>query len=110
MEETEALAFTYDWPFHTSQRHSKLPMNHLGIWKHLGKRRNGIFRNSTLVNDGTLRSKADFTSALSNVNNVKISDLLEFLVMLLFSSLCSQPKIICRKLQDYEKIHEGDFF
>ena len=34
--------------------------------------------------DGTLRSKAGFASALSNVNNVKITDLLEFLVMLFF--------------------------
>ena len=53
---------------------------------------------------------SNFTSALSNVNNVKISDLLEFLVMLLFFSLCSHPNIICRKLQDYEKIHGGDSF
>ena len=33
------------------------------------------------LNDGTLRSTADYASALSNVNNVKISDLFEFLVM-----------------------------
>ena len=50
---------------------------------------------STLVNDGTVRSTADFSSALSNVNNVKTSDVLEFLVMLLFFSLCSHSKIIC---------------
>ena len=31
---------------------------------------------------------ADFASAFGNVNNAKISDLLEFLIMLLFSSLC----------------------
>ena len=35
-------------------------------------------RTSALVNEGTLRSTADFSSALSNVNNVKISDVLEF--------------------------------
>ena len=39
-----------------------------------------------MVNDGTLKNRADFASALNNVNNVKISDLLK----LLFSSLCSQ--------------------
>ena len=49
-------------------------------------------RISTLVDDETLRSTADFTSALSNVNNVQISALLEVLVILLFSSPCSHPK------------------
>ena len=77
---------------------------------HLGKCSNRKLRTWTLVNDGTLRSTTDFTSALSIVNNVKISDLLEFLVMLLFTSFCSNPKIICRKLQDYENIHGGDSF
>ena len=65
---------------------------------HLGKFSNTklrISRTSTLVNHRTYRSTADFTSAFSNVNNVKISDLLAFLVMLLFSSLCSHLKIIC---------------
>ena len=79
----------------------------------LGKCSNGKLHTSTLVNDGTLRSKqstADFASALSNVNNVKISNLLEFIVMLLFSSLCFHPKIICRKMQDYENIHRKDSF
>ena len=42
-----------------------------------------------------------------NISNVKTLDLLEFLVMLLF---CSYPKIICRKLQDYENMHEGNSF
>ena len=59
---------------------------------HLGKCSNGKLRTLTLANDGTLRSPADFASALSYINNVKISDLLEFLVMLLFSSLCSRPR------------------
>ena len=80
---------------------------------HLGKCSNGksTLRTSTLVIDGTLRSTAHFASALINVNNVKISDLLEFLVTLLFSSLCSHPKIIYRKqVQDYENIHGGNSF
>ena len=51
---------------------------------HLGKCSNGKLRTLTLVNDGTIKSTADFASALSNVTNVKISDLLKFLVMLLF--------------------------
>ena len=65
---------------------------------HLGKCVNGKLRTSILVNEGTLRSTqnaANIASALSNVNNVKISDLLELVVTLLFSSLCSHPKIIC---------------
>ena len=53
-------------------------------------------------------STANFTSTLSNVNNVKISDLREFLVTLLFSTHCFHPKIIWKKLQDHEKIHGGD--
>ena len=85
----------------TSQRHSKLSMNQVAT-------RNCV--SSTLVNVETLRSKADFTSTFSNANKVKISDLLEFLVMLLFSSHCSHPKITCRKLPDHENIHAGDSF
>ena len=61
----------------------------------------------TLANEETLKSTADFVSALRNANNVKIFDLLEVLVMLLFSSLCSHTKVFCRKLQDYENIHWG---
>ena len=102
VEETEALAFIYDrrdiascpWPKQI----------------HLGKCSNGKLHTSTLVNDETLRSTAYFRSPLSSVNNVKISDLLEFLLMLLFSSLSCHPKIICRKLQDFENILGGDFF
>ena len=67
---------------------------------HLGRCSNGKLRTWTLVSDKTLRSTVELESALSNVNNVKISDLLEFLVMLLLFSLCSYPKIICRNLQD----------
>ena len=64
---------------------------------------------STLIHDGTLKS-GDFASGPSNVNNVKIPDLLESLVMLLSSSLCSHPKIICKNLQDFKDIHGGDSF
>ena len=74
MEETETLAFINDRLFHRWQRHSKLSMNHLETWKHLVKLSNEVLPISTLVNDRTLRSTADFASALSNVNNVKISD------------------------------------
>ena len=63
---------------------------------HLGKCSHGKLCTSILVNDRTLRSTADFASALSNVNNVKITDQLDILVMLLYSSLCSRPKIISR--------------
>ena len=76
---------------------------------HLGKCSNEKLRTSTLFNDGTVRSTVGFASALSNANNVKISDLLEFLVMLFGSSLRSHPKSICRKLQYYENIHGGDY-
>ena len=74
---------------------------------HLGKCSNGKLLTWTLVNDGTLRATADFTSALSNFNNVKISDLLECLAMLLFFPFVL---IIFTKLQDYENIYEGDSF
>ena len=67
---------------------------------HLGKCSNRKLYPSALANDGTLRSMANFASALSNINNVKISDPLGFLLMLLFSFLFSHPKIICRNLQD----------
>ena len=77
---------------------------------YMGKCSKGKLRTSSLVNDGTLRSTANVASALSNVNNVKVSDLLAFLVMLLFFSLCSHPKIICRKLQDYGSILGRDYF
>ena len=80
---------------------------------HLGKCSNGKLHTSTLVRNGSLRSTqstAYFASALSNVNNVKVSDPLEFIVMLLLSSFCSHPEIICRKLQDYGNIHGWDSF
>ena len=80
---------------------------------HLGKCSNGKLHTSSLVNDGTVRSTqstADFPSALTNGNNVKISDLLEFIVIFLFSSFCSHPKIVCRMLQNYENIHAADSF
>ena len=48
-----------------------------------------------LVNDGTLMNEADFASAIDNVNDVKILDLLAFVVILLFSSIYSYVKIAC---------------
>ena len=60
---------------------------------HREKLSNTKLRAWILVNDGILRNKADFVSALDNVNNVKISDLLAFVVILLFSSICSHLKI-----------------
>ena len=72
---------------------------------HLGKCSNmKLCTSSTLINEGTCRSTADFASALSNVNNVKTSDLLAFLVMLLFSSLCSHPKIIWSGGSPFNKV------
>ena len=63
---------------------------------HLGKFSNEKLHTWTLVNDGTLWSTAHFASALSNVNNLKISDLLLlmlwFLVMLLFFPLILTQK------------------
>ena len=52
-------------------------------------------RPSILVNDETLSKKVDFASAHDNANNDKISDLLAFVVILLFSSICSHLKIAC---------------
>ena len=43
--------------------------------------------------DGTLRNKGDFALTLTNVNNVNISDLVVFLVILFLSSICSHLKI-----------------
>ena len=74
---------------------------------HLEKSSNAKLHTSTLANNGTLRSTADFASTLSNV---KTSDLLEFLVMLLFSPHCFHHKILGRKLQDYENIHGENLF
>ena len=105
IEETETLAFTYDRPFHMLQRHSNLSINQT---ESFGKMWQREIVYSTLVNDGTLRSTADFASTLNNANNVKISDLFEFTRMLLFSSHCFHPKTICKKLQYYGKIHGGD--
>ena len=90
---------------------------------HPRKYSNGKLLTSTLVNDRTLRSTADFTSALSNNNkvtepskvhpishqhsamliNFKISDLLKFLVTFLFSYLCS-------RLENHMKTSMGRFF
>ena len=106
-EETETLAFTYMNLFTRPRDITSCPWTKQS---HVGKCNSGKLNTSTLVNDGTIRSTADFTSALRNANNLKITDLFEFLVIFLFSSLCSHPKIICRKLQDYKNIHGGDSF
>ena len=89
---------------------AKLCTRHRGITNcpspkqsHLGKCSNKKLCTSTLVDDETLWGSADFASALINVNNVKISDLVEFLVVLLFSSLCSHPKIIWKKSKQFWK-------
>ena len=51
--------------------------------KHLGKYSNGKLRASTfLVNDGTLRSIADFTSVLINVKMLIKLKMLRYLVVL----------------------------
>ena len=75
---------------------------------HLRKFSNEKLRAWILVNDGTLGNKADFASALDNVNNVKISDLLEFVIILLFSSICSPFTLLesCKLL----KHPRGRFF
>ena len=59
----------------------------------MGKCSNKKLRTWNLINDGTLRNTADFASAIGHVNYVKISDFLAFVVMLLFSSICSHLKI-----------------
>ena len=80
---------------------------------HLGKYSNEKFHTSTLVKGRTLGTSAGFASALNNINNVTIPDLLAFLVMMLLSSLCCFPlseAYTSRKLQDHENIHGGGFF
>ena len=51
---------------------------------HLGKYSNGKLRTSTLVNDGTLRSIADFASALSNVKVLRMLRMLRYLICFRF--------------------------
>ena len=82
----------YIWPTFSHVEETSCPGTKQS---HLGKCSHGKSRASTLFNYRILRSTTDFASALGSANNVEISDLLEFLVMLLFSSLCSHPKIIC---------------
>ena len=52
--------------------------NHLGICS------NGKLYTSTLVNDGTLRNIANFTSALSNVKMLIMLKMLRYLICLRF--------------------------
>ena len=51
---------------------------------HLRKCSNGKLRTSNLVNDGTLRSIADFSSAISNVKMLLILKMLRYLIFLRF--------------------------
>ena len=53
----------------------------------------------TLVNEETLRTTTDYTSALSNANIAKKSDLVVFPGTLLFFSLCYYIKIVFRGMQ-----------
>ena len=62
---------------------------------HLEEFSNTKLRAWILVYDRALRNKADFASPLNNVSNVKIYDLLVFVVILLFSSICCYLKIAC---------------
>ena len=69
-----------------------------------------------MVNGGTLKSTADFASALSDAISVKIYDLFAFLVMPFFSSFVHSQKSFAaktytsRKLQDYKNNQEEDYF
>ena len=51
---------------------------------HLGKCSNGKLSTSTLVNDGTLRSIADFASALSNIKMLIMLKMSRYLICLRF--------------------------
>ena len=51
---------------------------------HLGKCSSGKLCNPTLVNDGTLRSIADFGSALSNVKMLIMLKIFRYLICLPF--------------------------
>ena len=70
VEETETLTFTYDRPLHISQIHIKLSTDQTEL---SGKMHQ---REIAYLNFGTLINTADFISALGNVSNVKISDLI----------------------------------
>ena len=70
VEETEALTFTYDRPLHISQIHIKLSTDQTELSGKMYQ------REIAYLNFGTLRNTADFISALGNVSNVKISDLI----------------------------------
>ena len=75
---------------------------------HLEKCSNAKLHTSTLANNGTLT--VDFASTLSNVNNVKTSDLLEFLVMLLLSPHCFHQKKNWQKVARLWKHPWGESF
>ena len=79
-------------------------------------------RTSTLVNDGTLGSTADFVSALSNFKMIIMLKMLKYLICLCFLYYCCFPLFVLtrksfaaeaytsRKLQGHENIHGGDSF
>ena len=84
------------WYFHITDLFTRLREIANCKWakqSHLEKSSSGKLRTSTLVNNGTLRSTTNFPSALTNVSDVKMSDLFAFLVMQ-FSYLCSNLKMI----------------
>ena len=64
--------------------HSDIASGPLTKKNHLAKCSNGKLGTSTLVNDGTLRSIADFASALSNVKMLIMLKILSCLICLRF--------------------------
>ena len=72
--------------------------------------------NKKLRTELWLMTEPSEISALGNINNVKISDLLAFVVILLFPLFVLTWKFLVveestsRKLQDYENIYGGDSF
>ena len=84
-----------NWNLHTTDlftRRRDIASCPLTKQKHLGKCSNEKLRTSTLANDGTIRSIADFASTVSNVK------MLKYLIVScnnVVFSLCSHSKIIC---------------
>ena len=76
---------------------------------HLGKCSHGKLCTSILVNDRTLRSTADFASALSNVNNVKLCSVWISCNVVVFLRLFS-PKNHLQKVARFWKHQWGDSF
>ena len=105
-----------------TEKHGKLYMTDLFtrgrdtancLWwtkqSHLGICSEEKLLTSTLINNGTLRSTANFAAALSNVKmsvmlKMLIPELLAFLVMLLFFSLCCHSKFVCGGGVHFQKV------